>query len=31
MLSPDAVADAIRYAVTRPREVDIEELRLGRS
>jgi len=31
MLSPDAVADAVRYAVTRPREVDIEELRLARS
>ena len=31
MLSPDAVADAVRYAVTRPREVDVEELRIGRS
>jgi ribitol 2-dehydrogenase len=31
MLSPEAVADAVRYAVTRPADVDIEELRLGRS
>jgi NADP-dependent 3-hydroxy acid dehydrogenase YdfG len=31
MLSPEAVADAVRYAVSRPPEVDIEELRLARS
>jgi NAD(P)-dependent dehydrogenase (short-subunit alcohol dehydrogenase family) len=31
MLSADAVADAVLYAVTRPADTDIEELRLGRS
>jgi NADP-dependent 3-hydroxy acid dehydrogenase YdfG len=31
MLSPDAVADAVLYAVTRPPSVNIDELRLSRS
>lgn len=31
MLRPEAVADAVLYVVTRPRDVDIEELRVGRS
>jgi NADP-dependent 3-hydroxy acid dehydrogenase YdfG len=31
MLSPDAVAAAVLYAVTQPREVDIELVRLSRS
>ena len=31
MLAPEAVADAVLYAVTRPGEVDIDELRLSRS
>ena len=31
MLSADAVADAVLYAVTRPAEVNIDELRLSRS
>src|SRR4029079_5360805 len=31
MLSPDSVADAVMFALTRPREVNIEELRLSRS
>lgn len=31
MLSAEAVADAILYAVTRPGDVAIEEMRLGRS
>lgn len=31
MLRPEAVADAVLYAVTRPADVDVEELRLGRT
>jgi NADP-dependent 3-hydroxy acid dehydrogenase YdfG len=31
MLRPEAVADAVLYAVTRPPEVDIEEIRLARA
>jgi NADP-dependent 3-hydroxy acid dehydrogenase YdfG len=31
MLSPQAVADAVLYAVTQPRDVNVEELRLSRS
>jgi NADP-dependent 3-hydroxy acid dehydrogenase YdfG len=31
MLSPAAVADAVRYAVSRPATVNIDELRLSRS
>lgn len=31
MLAATAVADAVRYVVTRPREVNIDELRLSRS
>jgi NADP-dependent 3-hydroxy acid dehydrogenase YdfG len=31
MLRPEAVADAVLWVVTRPREVDIEELRMGRT
>jgi NADP-dependent 3-hydroxy acid dehydrogenase YdfG len=31
MLTPDAVADAIRWVVTRPPEVNVDELRLGRA
>jgi NADP-dependent 3-hydroxy acid dehydrogenase YdfG len=31
MLRPEAVADAVLWVVTRPPDVDIEELRLGRS
>jgi NADP-dependent 3-hydroxy acid dehydrogenase YdfG len=31
MLRPEAVADAVRFALTREQDVDIEELRLGRS
>ena len=31
MLSPQAVADAVLYAVTQPREVNVDELRLSRS
>ena len=31
MLRPEAVADAVLWVVTRPRDVDVEELRLGRS
>ena len=31
MLRPEATADAILYAVTRPADVDIDELRLSRS
>jgi len=31
MLRPETVADAVLYAVTQPREVNIDELRLSRS
>jgi NADP-dependent 3-hydroxy acid dehydrogenase YdfG len=31
MLRPEAVAEAVLYAVTQPREVNIDELRLSRS
>jgi NADP-dependent 3-hydroxy acid dehydrogenase YdfG len=31
MLSPQAVADAVLYAVTQPRDVNVDELRLSRS
>jgi NADP-dependent 3-hydroxy acid dehydrogenase YdfG len=31
MLSPDAVAGAVLYAVTQPPEVNVDELRLSRS
>lgn len=31
MLAPEAVADAVRYAVLQPASVDVEEIRLGRS
>jgi NADP-dependent 3-hydroxy acid dehydrogenase YdfG len=31
MLSPDAVADAVRFVVTAPAEVNVDELRLSRS
>ena len=31
MLSPDAVADAVHYAVTAPATVNVDELRLSRS
>jgi NADP-dependent 3-hydroxy acid dehydrogenase YdfG len=31
MLSPAAVADAVRYAVTCPDDVNVDELRLSRS
>lgn len=31
MLSPDAVADAVLYAVTQPATVNVDELRLSRS
>jgi NADP-dependent 3-hydroxy acid dehydrogenase YdfG len=31
MLSPDAVAAAVEFAVTRPAEVNVDELRLSRS
>ena len=31
MLAPDAVADAVLYAVTRPPTVNVDELRLTRS
>jgi NADP-dependent 3-hydroxy acid dehydrogenase YdfG len=31
MLEPDAVADAVLYAVTRPVSVNVDELRLGRA
>jgi NADP-dependent 3-hydroxy acid dehydrogenase YdfG len=31
MLQPNAVAAAVLYAVTQPRDVDIELIRLSRS
>jgi NADP-dependent 3-hydroxy acid dehydrogenase YdfG len=31
MLSPDAVAGAVEFALTRPPEVNVDELRLSRS
>ena len=31
MLRPEAVAEAVLYAVTQPREVNVDELRLSRS
>jgi NADP-dependent 3-hydroxy acid dehydrogenase YdfG len=31
MLTPDAVADAVRWVVTRPAQVNVDELRLGRA
>jgi NADP-dependent 3-hydroxy acid dehydrogenase YdfG len=31
MLSPQAVADAVLFAVTRGAEVNVDELRLSRS
>jgi NADP-dependent 3-hydroxy acid dehydrogenase YdfG len=31
MMRPEAVADAVLYAVTRPREVNVDELRLSRT
>jgi NADP-dependent 3-hydroxy acid dehydrogenase YdfG len=31
MLSPDAVADAVRFVVTAPAEVNVDELRLSHS
>ena len=31
MLRPEAVADAVRFVVTRPEDVNVDELRLSRS
>jgi len=31
MLSPEAVADAVHWVITRPREVNVDELRVSRS